>query len=78
LDEDHFACCAGGQKLMPFPAVPKHLRIKVPAFHTLDCDGVTGFKVKTINGRVGAFVIWQEEFGVGLYSCTRPKTKCQN
>ena len=40
---------------MPFPAVPKHLRIKVPAFHALDCDGVTCFKVKTINGCVGAF-----------------------
>ena len=28
LDEDCFACCAGGQKLV-------HLRIKVPAFQTL-------------------------------------------
>ena len=55
LDDDCFNCNHGGQKLMPFPPVPKQLRIKVPAFHTLDCDGVSGFKVKTINAWVGAF-----------------------
>ena len=55
LDEDCYACSQGGQKLMPFPEVPKGLRVPVPCYHTLDVDGVSGFRVKTINGCVGAF-----------------------
>ena len=55
LDDDCFRCNHGGQKLMSFPPVPKLLRPTVPPYHTLDCDGVSGFKVKTIGKCVGAF-----------------------
>jgi len=75
LDDDCFNCNHGGQKLMPFPPVPKQLRIKVPAFHTLDCDGVSGFKVKTINGCVGAFCYYAR--GVARRFVQLYKTKDQ-
>ena len=57
------ACGAARFRVQPHQRVPRHLRPKVPPFHTLDADGVSGFKVLTINKNVAAFVYYARGIG---------------
>ena len=63
LDEDCIACAKGKFRTQSFPRTLKGVRAPVPPYHTLDADGVSGFKVLTINKCVGAFVFYARGLG---------------
>ena len=63
LEGDCATCAAARFRVQPHQRVPRHLRPKVPPFHTLDADGVSGFKVLTINKNVAAFVYYARGIG---------------
>ena len=58
LDADCYCCKHASQVMKPFPRVAASLRAPIEGYETIDVDGVSGFRCRTVNGCTGAFVFF--------------------
>ena len=63
LDADGYGCKHASQVMKPVPRVAASLRTRIGGYETIDVDGVSGFRCRTVNGCTGAFVFFARGSG---------------